>query len=167
MLLRLSDSTPSIKHFVDLIYDVEPSSIDMDNLKAIIRDKAWQELPEALTLKERPTFSCLSQFCLLPQTNGKLCVLKHYYVKSDKVKGAYVAKRVVKARRLLGPPSTNSKLAVASSGCWSAWVGISFVTSLFPLRRSDPTKHVPLKEKMNRMQDGTSSSATVRETRRT
>ncbi|CAK9091926.1 Uncharacterized protein SCF082_LOCUS43283 [Durusdinium trenchii] len=91
---QLSDSTPSIKHFVDLIYDVEPSSIDMDNLKAIIRDKAWQELPEALTLKERPTFSCLSQFCLLPQTNGKLCVLKHYYVKSDKVKGAYVAKLV-------------------------------------------------------------------------
>ena len=94
MLLRLSDSTPSIKHFVDLIYDVEPSSIDMDNLKAIIRDKAWQELPEALTLKERPTFSCLSQFCVLPQTNGKLCVLKHYYVKSDKVKGTYVAKLV-------------------------------------------------------------------------
>ena len=66
----------------------------MDNLKVIIRDKTRQELPEAITLKQRPAFSYLSQFFLLPQTDGKLCVLKHYYIKTDKVKGSYVAKLV-------------------------------------------------------------------------
>eukprot|EP00438_Fugacium_kawagutii_P033072 Skav214284 [mRNA] locus=scaffold7438:20461:24713:- [translate_table: standard] len=52
-LKELSESTPSIKHFVDLTYDVEVAAINIDNLKAIVRDKAWQELPEVLVLKDR------------------------------------------------------------------------------------------------------------------
>lgn len=77
---------------MDLIYDVPSENINIDNLKAIIRDKAWGELPEVFSLKSRPTFSVLFQLFVIPQTDGKQCVLKHYYIKTDKVKGSYVAK---------------------------------------------------------------------------
>ena len=86
-LHRLNPSNPSIKHFVDIIYDVEPREVDIDNVSAIIRDKAWEELPDVLKLAERPTFTYLSQFFLINQVDGKVCVLKHYYIKEEKVKG--------------------------------------------------------------------------------
>ena len=91
--LRLSASTPSIKHFVDIIYDVDALSVDMDRLRPVLREKAWAELPEVLTLKIRPTFDYVSQFFIVPQVDeGKVCVVKHYYVKADKIKGSYVAR---------------------------------------------------------------------------
>ena len=91
---RLSSSTPSTKHFLDILWDIDPACIDVDNLKAVIRDKAWEELPEVLTSKLRPSFAYISQFFLLPQADGKLCLLKHYFVKDEKVKGAYVARLI-------------------------------------------------------------------------
>ena len=77
-----------------MIYDVEHAALDIDNIKAIIRDKAFDELPEVLTLKLRPAFTYVSQFFILPQTNGNWCVVKHYYIKVDKVKGAYIGKLI-------------------------------------------------------------------------
>ena len=88
--LRLNGNSPSIKHFFDIIYNVEPNLVNVDNLKAIIRDKAWEELPDVMKLAQRPTFQYVSQYFLLPQTNDKICVVKHIYVKEDKVKGQYV-----------------------------------------------------------------------------
>ena len=93
-LHRLNPNNPSIKHFVDIIYDVEPREVDTDNVSAIIRDKAWEELPNALKLAERPTFAYLSQFFLIQQVDGKVCILKHYYIKEEKVKGAYVMRLI-------------------------------------------------------------------------
>ena len=93
-LHRLNPSNPSIKHFVDIIYDVEPREVDIDNVSAIIRDKAWEELPDVLKLAERPTFTYLSQFFLINQVDGKVCVPKHYYIKEEKVKGAYVMRLI-------------------------------------------------------------------------
>jgi len=58
----LSSSTPSIKDFLDVLWDVDPQCIDVGNLKAVIRDKAWEELPEVLTLKLRPTFAYIFLF---------------------------------------------------------------------------------------------------------
>ena len=93
-LHRLNPNNPSIKHFVDIIYDVEPREVDTDNVSAIIRDKAWEELPNVLKLAERPTFAYLSQFFLIQQVDGKVCILKHYYIKEEKVKGAYVMRLI-------------------------------------------------------------------------
>lgn len=87
-------ASPSLKHFVDVIYDVPPGSVNINNLKAIIRDKAWEELPEVLKMKERPEFDYVSQYFLIPQVNGNICVLKHFYIKQDKVKGSYVARLI-------------------------------------------------------------------------
>ena len=54
-------------HFLDVMTNIPSESINFDNLKAIIRDKAWAELPEALQPAQRPTaeercssFSCTS-----------------------------------------------------------------------------------------------------------
>ncbi|CAJ1397648.1 unnamed protein product [Effrenium voratum] len=92
--LTLRDLAAHVHHFVDVIYDVPPGSVNINNLKAIIRDKAWEELPEVLKMKERPKVDYVSQYFLIPQVNGNICVLKHFYIKQDKVKGSYVARLI-------------------------------------------------------------------------
>jgi hypothetical protein len=57
-------ASPAIKHIVDLAWDIELSTIDIDNLKAVVCDKAWHELPEVLTLKDCPAFSFWQTLCL-------------------------------------------------------------------------------------------------------
>lgn len=57
-------ASPAIKHIVDLVWDIELSAIDIDNLKAVVCDKAWHELPEVLTLKGCPAFSFWQTLCL-------------------------------------------------------------------------------------------------------
>ena len=79
-------SNPSIKHFCDIIYSVEPLTLNVDNLKAIIRDKAWDDLPDVMKLAERPTFEYISQFHP-SKTDGKVCLVKNFHVKDDKLKG--------------------------------------------------------------------------------
>ena len=69
--------------------------INVENLKAVIRDKAWHELPPVLQLKERPHFQYISQYFVLTQTDGNLCLVKHYYVKDDKVPTLLVCFKVV------------------------------------------------------------------------
>ncbi|CAJ1327952.1 unnamed protein product [Effrenium voratum] len=93
-LKELNPASTSVKHFVDIVWDVDSHAINVDNLKAVLRDKAWDELLEPLTLKERPTFRYISQFFLVPQVDGKICVVKHFYVLDDKIKGNCVAKLV-------------------------------------------------------------------------
>ena len=88
----MNPQSASIKHFLDIIYDVSHEHINVENLKAVIRDKAWHELPPVLQLKERPHFQYISQYFVLTQTDGNLCLVKHYYVKDDKVKGPYIAR---------------------------------------------------------------------------
>lgn len=62
----------------------------MDNLKAIFRDQAWDELPEVMKLKDRPNFKTIIQYFFLPQNDDQLCLLKHVYVAADKVSSGYV-----------------------------------------------------------------------------
>lgn len=89
-LKDLDTLSPSIKHFVDIILDILKSSIDMDNLKAIFRDQAWDELPEVMKLRDRPSFETIIQYVFLPQSDDQLCLLKHVYVAADKVPSGYV-----------------------------------------------------------------------------
>ena len=46
-------NTESMKHFLDILTDINPASFDLDNLKAIFRDQAWEELPDFLKLAQR------------------------------------------------------------------------------------------------------------------
>lgn len=43
-----NSSSPAIKHFFDIIYDVDPNLVNVDNLRAIIRDKAWDDFPDVM-----------------------------------------------------------------------------------------------------------------------
>ena len=67
-----------------------PHTVNIDNLKSILRDKAWDGLPDVMKLAERPMFDYVSQYFLLPQTSGQVCFVKHFYIKDDKIKGHYV-----------------------------------------------------------------------------
>ena len=67
--------------FLDVMTNIPSESINFDNLKAIIRDEAWAELPEALQPAQRPTAEYKVQFFLVHQVNGKLTILKHYMMK--------------------------------------------------------------------------------------
>ena len=86
----LNVSSPNIKHFLDLVLDIPKSTIDVPSLQAIFRDQAWEELPEVMKLKIRPTFQTVSQYFLLPQDDDHLILLKHVYIMDDKVLGSYV-----------------------------------------------------------------------------
>ena len=88
----LSPATASLKHFLDIVTNVEADSFDMDNVRATIRDKAWSDLPAPFKPKDRPTFNYIVQWFVVPQADGRLCIIKRYYVKEDKVKGSAVAK---------------------------------------------------------------------------
>ena len=81
---------PNIKHFLDLFLDIPKSTINVPSLQAIFRDQAWEELPEVMKLKIRPTFQAVSQYFLLPQDDDHLILLKHVYIMDDKVPGSYV-----------------------------------------------------------------------------
>ena len=84
-LKALDLASPSIKHFVDLILDAPPGDIDLPSLKAIFRDKAWESLPSLLQFKVRPSFETVVQYFLLPQSDEKLCIIKHVYIPNEKV----------------------------------------------------------------------------------
>jgi hypothetical protein len=90
-LKDLDESSPAIKHYVDLILDIPKDSVDVVSLKAIFRDQAWDELPAFMKPKVRPSFETITQYILLPQSDGQLCLLKHVYITNEKVSGSYVA----------------------------------------------------------------------------
>ena len=80
----------NIKHFIDLVVDVPKDSIDIPQLQAVFRDKAWDELPDVMKPKLRPQFQTETQYFLLPQDEDHLVLLKHVYILDDKVTGLTV-----------------------------------------------------------------------------
>ena len=73
----LDPASSNFKHVLDLVLDIPAAALDMDTIKAIIRDKAWQELPDFMQMKERPVFECACQCFFLLQSDDKFCMLKH------------------------------------------------------------------------------------------
>ena len=65
--------------------------MDLVGLQAMFRDQAWDELPSFMKPKVRPYFDTISQYLLLPQSDGQLCLVKHVYISSEKVSGSYVS----------------------------------------------------------------------------
>ena len=88
-LKDLDVDSPSIKHFLDVVRNIPEKDIDVDQLKAIFRDQAWSELPAVFNPKGNPDIRILTQYFLLPQVDGSVCLLKHMYVPDDKVTGIY------------------------------------------------------------------------------
>jgi hypothetical protein len=80
---------PSIKHFVDIIEDYD-GGVNYEQLRPIMRDLALDELPPPFSTPSVPSFTYKLQLFIVPQPNGKHCVVKHFYVPSEKVKAASV-----------------------------------------------------------------------------
>ncbi|CAE7833016.1 unnamed protein product [Symbiodinium microadriaticum] len=75
----------AIRHFLDILHDVPKEDIDTDMLKGIFKDKAWGDLPYALKIKGHPNFDYKSQFFILTQYNGKLTIVKHFFLTKAKL----------------------------------------------------------------------------------
>ena len=65
-------------------------AVDHNQLRPIIRDKAWGESPAPFSLPAPAPFSYKMQLFILPQADGKHCIVKHFYVADDKIKPAAV-----------------------------------------------------------------------------
>ena len=138
-LKELNPASTSVKHFFDIVWGVDSHAINVDNLKAVLRDKAWDELPEPLTLKERPTFRYISQFFLVPQVDGKICVVKHFYVLDDKIKGNCVAK-LVRGQGHEVARGANNKVKTRKALQWDARApGWYAVQAFCPQHREEET----------------------------
>ncbi|CAE7556086.1 unnamed protein product [Symbiodinium microadriaticum] len=82
-----------MKHFFDIIYDYD-GHVNPDALSPILRDKAWDELPVPFGLKKPLGVEYLLQVFILPQVNGKHCIVKHIYVTKDKIKASLIFEAV-------------------------------------------------------------------------
>ena len=81
-----------------------------------------------MTLKSRPTFNYISQFFLIPQVDGKVCLVKRF-IKDEKVKGSYVAELVRGEAHEIAWGNLNKwKARQGFTGCWSGWVVPNSVT---------------------------------------
>ena len=111
-LKDLDPSSHSLKHFLDLVIDIPAASVDMDNIKAIIRDKAWHDLPTFMQMKERPAFDYLCQYFFVPQSDDSVCLLKHVYITGDNKVHASRVQRVLQGKgREIVWGSTNKRNA--------------------------------------------------------
>ena len=91
-LRELDSNSVGLRHFVDKVLHIDPAQVEWDQIKAIVRDHAWHELPEVMQFKVRPVFDSIVQYFLLPQSDGQVCLLKHVHISSDKIKakGSYL-----------------------------------------------------------------------------
>ena len=69
---------------------MEPPIRLVDQLKPIIKDKAFSELPDTFKLKELLPATAEFQLFLVPQIDGNYCVIKHYSVQKTKLKGSVI-----------------------------------------------------------------------------
>ena len=112
-LRDLDSNSVGLRHFVDKVLDIEPSQVEWQHIKTIVRDHAWNELPTVMQFKVRPAFECVMQYFFLPQSDGKVCLLKHVQITSDKVKvkGAYIKTLLQGQGHKLQWGGANKKLA--------------------------------------------------------
>ena len=118
-LRDLDSNSLGLRHFVDKVLDIEPSQVEWQRIKAIVRDHAWHELPTVMQFKVRPAFETVIQYFFLPQSDEKICLLKHVHITSDKikVKGAYIKPfSKVKATNFSGVEPTRNLHAKAFNG---------------------------------------------------
>ena len=89
-LRDLNGSAQQTKHFFNTIYNHE-GPIIFDVLAPVIREKAWTELPPPFGLKKDLSVELPLQLFVLPQANGKNCIVKHIYITKVKVKASLIS----------------------------------------------------------------------------
>ena len=76
---------------------------------------SWHELSTSIQFKERPSFVAVVLYFLLPQSDGKACLLKHIYIVADKVKGSCIETFLHGKGYELQCGSPNKKLAASGT----------------------------------------------------
>ena len=78
-LNAISGENTVLKHFVDIIYNVSPP--DKSAIEDAVSRGKWSrdDLLEPFCLKSEMEVTLVSQFAVLPQRDGSVCVLKHMY----------------------------------------------------------------------------------------
>ena len=78
-LQGLSGNQSLLKHFVDIINDVPPP--DKNIIETTVNSGSWgrRELPEPFCPKTDMDVKLVTQFVVIPQNNGKVCVVTHMY----------------------------------------------------------------------------------------
>ncbi|CAE7829059.1 unnamed protein product [Symbiodinium sp. CCMP2592] len=64
-----------VKHFVDVIMDVPPPNKQM--IESVVNQGKWSQAPAPFCPKTVMDVKLITQFVVLPQDNGNMCVLKH------------------------------------------------------------------------------------------
>ena len=64
-----------VKHFVDVIMDVPPPNKQM--IESVVNQGKWSHAPAPSCPKTVMDVKLITQFVVLPQDNGNMCVLKH------------------------------------------------------------------------------------------
>ena len=90
--------------------NIPKNTIDIEGLHPIFRDQAWEELPEVMKPKVRPTIQTVNQYFLLPQDDDHFILLKHVYIVDDKVPGTYVQSLIRGSGKEIAWGSQNKKL---------------------------------------------------------
>ena len=125
----------SLKHVIDIVTDVDPTAFNLDNLKAIFRDSAWDELPDFLKLCHRTALKCQWQVFLIPQNNDKFTAVKHYHLSDKKISGKDVRALVYgKGYEITWGASPQKERLF--SGCQNEWEERNFVSSVWEQTRS-------------------------------
>lgn len=139
--------SPNIKHFVDLVVNIPKNTIDIEGLHPIFRDQAWEELPEVMKPKVRPTIQTVNQYFLLPQDDDHFILLKHVYIVDDKVPGTYVQSLIRGSGKEIAWGSQNKKL-VRKAFQWmlEQLGGLQFRKHSLSPEKKKPTSSAPLPE---------------------
>ena len=74
-ITEVNDGNNYIKHFVDLICDVPPP--DKQHIESLINEGKWNQLPAPFCPKQILDLKLHTQFAVIPQANGNVCVMKH------------------------------------------------------------------------------------------
>ena len=96
----------ALKHFFDIIMDCD-GAVDHNQLRPIVRDRAWGELPAPFSLPAPAPFNYKMQLFILPQVDGKYCIVKHYYVASVAILAQAISSKQIESKRKV--PFANKK----------------------------------------------------------
>lgn len=135
-LKDLDAQSQNIKHFVDLVLDIPKDFIEVAALQAILRDQAWEELPEVMKPKVRPIFNTIAQYFLPPQGDNHLVLLKHVHIVDDKVPGHSIQSLLRgSGKEIASAIRTRNWSERLASGCLNSWKPCSSESTLSPLKK--------------------------------
>ena len=79
------ESLNTLKHFFDIILDYDGATTH-EQLTPIFASRDWSLLPAPFSPAQLPTFVYKMQLFLVPQVDGRTCIVKHFYIPSNEDK---------------------------------------------------------------------------------